>query len=65
MNEQWEWEALVADENGKTVSRIYKELGGVNIFNKTDWPALISFFKPRLIAFDEFWSLVKPGFEAW
>jgi hypothetical protein len=28
-----------------------------------DWPAIISFLKPRIIALDEFWENVKPGFE--
>jgi hypothetical protein len=63
VNEQWEWESMVEDENDKIVSRIYKEMKDVNIFNKAHWPAMISFFKPRLIALDEFWNLVKPGFE--
>jgi hypothetical protein len=65
MNETWNWENGVAGENGKIISRISRELKGVHVFNKADWPALISFFKPRLVALDEFWSLVKPGFETW
>src|SRR5580698_3380934 len=63
-DEQWEWALYDRDENGKTISRIYKQLDGVNIFNKNDWPALISFFKPRIIALDEFWSNAKYGFDA-
>jgi hypothetical protein len=63
LQEDWIWQQEARDENGKTTSRICRELAGVTIFNKADWPALISFFKPRIIALDEFWSLVKPGFE--
>ncbi|RCH55282.1 DUF4268 domain-containing protein [Mucilaginibacter hurinus] len=63
LNEDWEWQLNVANENGKTVSRIIKRLPGVSIFNKGDWPALISFFKPRIIALDEFWSDAKYGFD--
>ncbi|WP_259069397.1 DUF4268 domain-containing protein [Mucilaginibacter sp. X4EP1] len=63
-NEPWEWELHSTDEYGKTISRIYKQIDGVSIFNKNDWPELISFFKPRIIALDEFWSDAKYGFEA-
>lgn len=59
----WEWELHHRDEIGKVASRIYKQLKGVSIFNKNDWPALISFFKPRIIALDEFWVNVKDGFD--
>jgi hypothetical protein len=64
LNESWEWELHESDDYGKTVSRIYKELNNVSIFNRNDWPALISFFKPRIIALDEFWSVAKYSFEA-
>ena len=64
LDETWEWELHAKDESGKTTSRIYKQVDGVSIFNKNDWPALISFFKPRIIALDEFWNDVKYGFDA-
>lgn len=60
--DDWNW-ALHVTENGKVVSRIFKELAGVNIFNKEDWPGLISFFKQRLIELDAFWSQVKDSFD--
>lgn len=59
----WEWVLHTADENGKVVSRIYTELNGVSVFKQEDWPALISFFKPRIIALDEFWSDAQYSFE--
>lgn len=62
--EEWTWRLQSVDEEGKTVSRIYTELNGVSVFTRDDWPKLISFFKPRMIALDEFWSRVKYGFEA-
>lgn len=61
--EEWTWELHHQDNNGKITSRIYQQLTGASIFNKNDWPALISFFKPRIIALDEFWFDVKDGFE--
>ena len=63
LQEEWSWELHTQDENGKTVSRIYKELKPVNVMNQDDWPQIISFFKPRIIALDEFWNNVKEGFE--
>lgn len=62
LNESWEW-VLHVDDDGKTVSRIYKELTNVSIFKQEDWPQLISFFKPRIIALDEFWSDAQYGFD--
>ena len=64
LNENWDWQLHTTDENGKTVSRIFKQIKGVSIFNKNDWPTLISFFKPRIIALDEFWSDAKYAFDA-
>ena len=63
LQEEWTWELQVPDENNKIVSRLYTSLDGVNIFRKEDWPAIISFFKPRMIALDAFWNEVKFSFE--
>lgn len=59
VGEQWLWVKDMTDENGKPVSRIYRELSSANVNNKEDWPAIISFFKPRLIALEEFWTLAR------
>ena len=64
VNETWEWQLYGKEENGRKVSLIIKELADVSIFNKNDWPTLISFFKPRIIALDEFWSNAKYSFDA-
>ena len=64
LNEEWIWQLHVNDENGKVISRIFKQIDGVSIFDKNDWPELISFFKPRIIALDEFWSDAKYAFDA-
>ena len=64
LEEEWEWQLHTTDEYGKTISRIYTELKPVSIFQQGDWPKLISFFKPRVIALDEFWSNAKYAFEA-
>ena len=61
--EGWQWQQHATDEWGKTVSAVRKELTGVNIHRKEDWPAMISFLKERLIALDAFWSMARYGFE--
>lgn len=61
--EEWTWQLHAVDDVGKTVSRIFIEKRGLSIFQKSDWPELISFFKQRIIALDEFWSQVKYSFE--
>lgn len=63
MQEKWEWELAAEDEYGKKISRIYKVIPDVSIFKKEDWPSLISFLKPRMIALDEFWSDAQYSFE--
>lgn len=63
LGEEWEWALHTQDEHGSIVSRIYKEISPVNIFNQEDWPALISFFKPRIIALDDFWSGARYSFD--
>jgi hypothetical protein len=61
--EAWTWSLHEQDEHGNVVSRISSNLEPVNIFNKQDWPQLISFFKTGMISLDKFWSEVKYGFE--
>jgi len=63
-NEPWNWELHTRNDQDKLISKIGTQLNGVSIFNKSDWPQLISFYKPRIIALDEFWTDVKDGFEA-
>ncbi|WP_440134303.1 DUF4268 domain-containing protein [Chitinophaga sancti] len=63
LDESWQWTANATDEYGKTMSTISTQLEGVNVLNSGDWPEIISFFKPRIIALDEFWSMAKYSFE--
>ncbi len=58
----WQWQLHIHDE-GRLISRVSTSIENVMIFRKEDWPDLISFFKPRMIALDEFWNLVKHSFE--
>ncbi|CDS92615.1 MULTISPECIES: DUF4268 domain-containing protein [Sphingobacterium] len=63
LGEEWIWDLEVMDEQGKLVSMIYTTMEGKSIFKQEDWPDLISFFKPRLMALDEFWCDAQYGFE--
>jgi hypothetical protein len=60
----WIWEAETNNTTGQPISRIYTSIVVVSVLNQADWPALISFFKPALIALDEFWQFAKIQFEA-
>lgn len=62
LQEEWEWQLHQSLDDGKIVSRIYKSLPGVSVFSKDQWPELISFFKPRIIALDAFWENAKYNF---
>ncbi|WP_324675882.1 DUF4268 domain-containing protein [Hymenobacter sp. GOD-10R] len=63
LGETWQWEPETIDANGQPLARIYKALEPVNLFSRDDWPQLISFFKPRMIALDEFWSNAQYAFD--
>ena len=63
LEESWDWELHQFDESGAIVSRVQIVLQPVNVMDKNDWPKIISFLKPRIIALDAFWSNIKPAFE--
>jgi hypothetical protein len=60
--ENWQWQLHTKDEDERLVSRISTQLKDVNVFNVNDWPTIISFLKPRILALDTFWTMVKEGF---
>ncbi len=64
LQEEWEWQLQLKTNEGKIISRVYKEISGVSVFNSDHWPTLISFFKPRIIALDSFWEDAKYSFES-
>ena len=63
LQEEWQWQLRVPADDGKIITRIYKEMPGVSVFNRDQWPELISFFKQRIIRLDSFWEHAKYGFE--
>jgi hypothetical protein len=63
VGEQWQWSQRITDEHGAIVSRVGTQQDGLNIYRKENWPAIISFLKPRIISLDAFWNMAKYGFE--
>jgi len=63
LNEEWDWQPQTTNAFGKQVARIECVLSKVSVYNQQQWPDIISFLKPRIMALDEFWSDVKPVFE--
>ena len=61
--EQWQWNLLWSDSNGRVVSEIYTSIQNLSVLDSTDWPIMISFFKERIIALDKFWCEYKYAFE--
>lgn len=64
VEEEWQWHLHTRNDYDKIISRISTEIHDVSVFKQDDWPKLISFFKPRMIALDEFWSTAKYSFDA-
>lgn len=62
--EGWHWQPRAMDEYGRPVSRVRRELQHVSVMRTEDWPAIISFFKPRIIGLDEYWSMARFSFQA-
>ena len=63
IGENLNWQKSFVNEFGMPESLISTQIEGVSIMQKSDWPAIISFFKPRIISLDAFWSLAKVSFE--
>jgi len=63
VGEEWIWRRADVSHN-RNVSRIFKQLDNVSVFNRECWPELISFFKPRIIALDAFWESARYSFDS-
>lgn len=60
---EWNWQEAVMDDSNQPISCISLTLKNINVLNEQDWPAIIAFLKPRIMALDIFWEMVKDGFE--
>jgi hypothetical protein len=59
--EDWHW----LEVEGRAPQSLFygTELKSVSVLKQEDWPTLISFLKPRLLALDAFWQEARWGFE--
>lgn len=55
----WRWRKMNKDERNKITCSIETSIENVSIMNESQWPQIISFFKPRLISLDNFWCSYK------
>lgn len=55
----WRWRKMNKDEENKITCSIETSIENVSIMNESQWPQIISFFKPRLISLDNFWCSYK------
>lgn len=53
------WEENLITKEGLVIGRIYWQLEDVNFYNDADWEKIYSFFKSRLLEFDEFYQEFK------
>ncbi len=60
---KWIWLKEKPDENGRIMAVIETILPGVNVYDKNDWPAIISFLKSMITELDKFWTSVEDFFE--
>lgn len=63
LGEAWDWELHAVTDSGQPIAKIEKRLNNVNVMDQSQWPDIISFLKPRIMALDAFWSNMKYGFE--
>ena len=64
MEEEWTWQLHAQESDGKVVTKIFREISDVSVFNKEEWPELISFFKKRIVGLDSFWEDARYSFDA-
>ena len=63
LGEEWNWRLDHRDGYGKPQASIGLECFDWSVFKREDWSDLISFFKPRIILLDQFWTDVQDGFD--
>jgi hypothetical protein len=63
MNEPLIWELEYIRENGKSVSRIYLQMDGVDIYNKETWQAAHQFMFDRMSKLEAFYLEYRDFFK--
>lgn len=63
MGEAMTWELDYKRENGKSVSRIYLQLDGVDIYNKDTWPEAFKFMYQKMMKLEAFYIEYRDYFK--
>jgi hypothetical protein len=63
MEEPMTWELEYIRENGKSVSRIYLELEGVDIYEPVTWSAAHEFMYDKMMKLEEFYQEYRDYFK--
>ena len=63
MGEPMIWELDYVRENGKSVSRIYLEREGVDIYESSSWPAAHEFMYKQMMKLEEFYREYRDFFK--
>lgn len=63
LDERWHWQQEHENLHHQVISSISLRYEPCNILKESDWPAIISFLKPRIIKLDQFWIEHKMLFE--
>jgi hypothetical protein len=57
------WELEYIRENGKSVSRIYQQLEGINIYDSSTWPAAYEFMYREMMKLEDFYREYRDYFK--
>lgn len=63
LGEPMTWELEYIRENGKSVSRIYLELEGVDIYESSTWPKAHEFMYQKMMKLEEFYREYRDFFK--
>jgi hypothetical protein len=63
MGEPMIWELDYIRENGKSVSRIYLQLEGVDIYESNTWPTAYEFMYKKMMKLEEFYHEYRDFFK--
>jgi len=63
LGEPMNWELDYLRENGKSVSRIYLELEGIDIYDRNTWPAAHEFMYEKMMKLEDFYREYRDFFK--
>ncbi|MFM2377034.1 MAG: hypothetical protein RLZZ165_2131 [Bacteroidota bacterium] len=55
-SQSWTWVPKASLQDGRAISRIYVEKGGVRVFERSNWPEIFEFMSRALVPLDRVWA---------